>query len=134
MKYKVKKSKSIQQLKKIADRWFSLYIRYYYSKDGYVKCFTCDKVLPIKEIDNGHFVSRTNGNLRYHTKNCRPQCRWCNRYREGMKDEFAVRLERETPGILEELNLYKNMPATPFNWLDLKNMIEEFKKKVKKLE
>jgi hypothetical protein len=84
---------SVQKLKPIADKYFSLYARTYYSKDGICECYTCGKKSPIKEIDCGHYVSRTCGNLRYDIRNVRPQCKWCNRFCEGKKDEFSLRLE-----------------------------------------
>lgn len=131
---KIRKPKSIQQLKKILDKHFSLYIRTKYSKDGLVACFTCDRLFPIKGCDAGHFVSRTCGHLRYSEDNVFPQCYYCNRFCEGNKDEYAIRLERKFPGRLEELNKWKHMPPTPFNWIDLKEKIEFYKEKLKTQE
>jgi hypothetical protein len=124
---------SIQKLKPIADKWFSLYARTYYSKDGICECYTCGKKFPIKEIDCGHYVSRTCGNLRYDLRNVRPQCKWCNRFCEGKKDEFSLRLEAETPGILKELNNLKNMPYFSFNYFCLIDIINTYKQKYKEL-
>jgi hypothetical protein len=46
-------------LKKKADAIFSTYIRLKYADENLdVQCFTCDKVLPYKKIQNGHFYSR----------------------------------------------------------------------------
>ncbi len=121
------KTKSISQLKKQADKNFSLYIRKKYAdwKDQ-VRCYTCDKTFPLKEIQNGHFVSRTYTNLRWSEKNCRPQCVSCNVFKRGAMDEFATRLERETPGILAELNLWKHRPSSTNTRQDLLMIIEKY--------
>jgi len=39
-----------------------------------VKCYTCNSVKPWKEMQCGHFVTRTVTALRYHLKNTRVQC------------------------------------------------------------
>ena len=60
-------------LKKKADAIFSTYIRLKYADENLdVQCFTCDKVLPYKKIQNGHFYSRGILSLRYDEQNCRP--------------------------------------------------------------
>lgn len=122
---------SIQKLKPIADKYFSLYARTYYSKDGICECYTCGRKFLIKGCDCGHYISRTCGNLRYDLRNVRPQCYWCNRFCEGKKDEFGLRLERETPGILQELNKWKYI-ITPFKVGDLVEIINNYKNKLKK--
>lgn len=125
---------SVPKLKEIADEVFSIYIRTFYSKDGQCRCYTCDKVLPIAEVDAGHYVSRICGYLRYSTKNVFVQCRYCNRFKEGNKDEFTLRLIREF-GMqrLEELNMWKH--KTPVTWdrRDLIDIIFDFKSKIKQL-
>lgn len=119
---------SIPKLKRIADEVFSLYIRNRDSKNGYNKCFTCDKELPIKELDAGHYISRINSNLRYFEKNVHVQCRYCNRYKEGMKDEYALRLiDKYGVGILEELNRWKKVSTTQWKRQDLIDIIFKYK-------
>lgn len=124
---------SIPKLKVIADKYFSLYVRTYYSKDGICECYTCYRKFPIKELDNGHYVSRTCGALRYSLINCRPQCYYCNRFCEGKKDEFTMRLEAENPGILKELNRIKYLPFS-FGVQDLKEKIDLYKTELKGLK
>ena len=131
---KVKKQKGIAQLKKIADKIVSEYVR---RKDadfnGYNSCFTCGVKKHYKELQCGHYISRIYGHTRYYLPNLRPQCPACNIFKHGNMDEYALRLERETPGILEELNRWKKMPPTPFNWIELNKLIEDYKQKVKAL-
>ena len=87
---------SIPSLKRRLDRVFSKYIRYNYSVDGEnVECYTCGVVKPIKQMQNGHHISRAISPTRYSESNCRPQCPHCNLYREGMQHEFALNLRME---------------------------------------
>lgn len=107
--------KTVSWLKKEADRVFSLYIRNKYAKNGYVKCYTCGKQLEIKQMQCGHFVSRSHLATRYSEDNCRPQCVGCNVFGGGKTATFAVRLERENPGIVKSLyqqaqKIVKNFP------------------------
>ena len=122
------KEKSISQLKKLADKLCSLYIRTKYADwKGEVRCYTCDKVFTIKTIQCGHYVSRVYTNLRWAEINLRPQCYSCNVMRRGNMDEFAVRLERETPGILKELNDWKHRPSSTNTRQDLLFIIDKYK-------
>lgn len=90
------KKKSVSKLKKEADKVFSIYIRKKYAnKNGEVKCYTCPKVLPWNEIQNGHFVSRSHLSTRFDEDNCRPQCVGCNVFGGGRVAIYAVCLEQE---------------------------------------
>jgi hypothetical protein len=90
------KKPTIPKLKKRLDSYFSKYIRHNYSPDGiHCTCFTCGKEGLISEMDNGHHISRAISPTRYSESNCRPQCRYCNRFREGMQHDFARNLQLE---------------------------------------
>ena len=118
--------KSFAQLKAQADKLFSEHIRRKYADwKNEVKCYTCDKVFNFKYIQCGHYISRIYLNLRWLDENCRPQCYSCNVMKRGNMDEFALRLERETPGILEKLNRWKHLPSTPLKRLELIQLIKE---------
>lgn len=131
---KVKKVKSIQQLKKEADRWCSEWIRRKDAdREGYCFCFTCGKRDHYKRMQAGHYISRVYGNTRYYEPNLKVQCPACNIFKYGNMEEYAIRLERETPGILEKLHKYKMMPPTPFKAIDLIDLIQDFKNKIKGL-
>lgn len=61
-----------------ADRVFSLFIRNRGAKMGYNSCFTCNTILPIEELQCGHFRPRRYMSTRWHEFNCWPQCSRCN--------------------------------------------------------
>lgn len=82
---------------RLADMYFSRYIRVKFSEDGDCTCYTCGKDHPIKEVDNGHYQKREHKATRYHENNCRPQCKTCNgdTKHNGKQDEFRVNLVNE---------------------------------------
>ena len=87
------KDKPYNELVKIADREFSLYIRRKYATDeGYVKCYTCGKIDHYKMMDCGHYISRSCHFYRWDEQNARAQCRYCNRFKDGEKVIFRAHL------------------------------------------
>lgn len=92
------------------DQAFSVFIRMKYADSmGYAPCFTCDAVKQISEMDCGHFVSRVHKATRWTDENAHPQCRYCNRYCEGRKDVYALKLvEKYGPEILSRLQEMKH--------------------------
>ena len=125
------KNKTLPQLIKELDKWFSLYIR---QKDanfkGFVKCYTCDKKMNWKESDAGHYIKRNHLGARWDERNVKPQCARCNRWLNGNQDEFAVRLmEDYGSDILEELQELKRTVFKPTRE-GLKQQIEIYKLKV----
>lgn len=108
------------------DKVFSLYIRHKYAKDGMVKCYTCDAVKPIKEMQCGHFISRAYYSLRWDEDNCRPQDASCNLYHHGQQYIFGKNLEKELgKERIEEMMVIKNRPSG-FSIADYQDMIERY--------
>lgn len=106
---KKKKLKSISKLKKETDSVFSVWIRQRGMDDrGYNTCFTCKKKKFWKELQCGHYISRSFLSLRYDPRNCHPQDIACNLFKKGNLDVYAIELIKEYgTGILEELNKEK---------------------------
>lgn len=95
---------SLVNLSTDLDMVLSLYIRHKYAdKNGMVKCFTCPVILPIKEIQNGHYVKRSNRATRFLELNCRPQCPTCNQDHNYDEMPYTNALEREQKGLAEQL-------------------------------
>lgn len=132
---KKKRQAGIRTLTVKLDTVFSKYIRLSNAdKNGTVICFTCGGVHTVNDTDNGHYISRSTRSTRWDEQNCHPQCKSCNRFRDGMKDVYALKLqEKYGKDILEELNQRKNQvfKASP-DWLLSK--IEYYKQKVKEME
>ena len=71
--------------KKMADQYFSRYIRlkYYDKKNKAVKCVTCGKWFHLNEVQAGHFVKRSAISTRFDEENVYPQCQGCNIFQKG---------------------------------------------------
>ena len=108
------------------DRLFSIHIRSKDSKNGVVRCYTCATIDNWQNMDAGHYISRQYKAVRWDSRNVKPQCKSCNRFHEGMKDEFALHLVKDYgPQILEELNRAKWM-IFKADELWLKDKIKEY--------
>jgi len=128
-----KKVVKISTVKKKLDAVFSKYIRTLHSKDGLVRCYTCPKVAPIAEMQNGHFVPRQYLAVRYDERNCRPQCYACNMLYNGQPSAYAKRLEEETSGIVRELESLR-LVTTKWYPQDYLNKIEEYEIRLRNLQ
>lgn len=87
------KANSVSELKKKADKVFSIWIRNRDSVDGYAVCFTCGVPKPISQMQAGHFVSRRVNLLRYDEKNVHAQCYSCNVMKHGDLYTYAKKLD-----------------------------------------
>ena len=87
---------TLKLLQKKADSSWSLYIR---KRDanfaGTVRCVTCGHREHWKEFDCGHYLSRRFLSVRYDERNTAPQCRNCNRVRQGEEMRMLMYLERK---------------------------------------
>lgn len=118
------------KLVKKLDVIFSKYIRNKNAdKRGFVKCFTCDRKYPVKNIQNGHFMSRKNYSTRWIEENCAPQCYGCNVMQQGKQYEFAKRLGEETAERMYRLS----KETVKYSNYDLEQMIEHYEKELKKM-
>jgi hypothetical protein len=91
---------SLQNLIDDLDAVFSRFIRLKYAdNEGNVECYCCRKKRPIGEMQNGHFIHRTDMGTRFLESNCRPQCPLCNSKHNDDPSIYATRLEEEQKGI-----------------------------------
>jgi hypothetical protein len=124
----------LQNLIQDLDAIFSRYIRLKYSDEkGLVKCFTCPKVLPISEIQNGHFIHRQDMGTRFLEDNCRPQCPKCNSKHNDDPSIFKNKLEQDKKGITQWLEEQSREIIKPTRD-ELKQMITDYRYRVKILE
>lgn len=74
---------------------FSKYIRLRDSdKNGILKCFTCGRVKDWKQADCGHGVPRQHKATKYNEKNNHGQCKACNGFQGGMREEYKKEMDR----------------------------------------
>src|SRR3990167_10263026 len=96
MKNTKKKRKSISKLKKKADKVFSLWIR---ARDK--RCVSCGSD---RNLQNGHYISRSHNATRYNEKNNNCQCLTCNIFKKGNYPAYTLYLMRKYGnGIIKEL-------------------------------
>ena len=123
--------KTISKLKKDLDKVFRLYIRLRHaSKDGIVKCFTCDKTAHYKKMHAGHFMSRKHHATRWNEDNVQVQCVKCNLFGQGEQYAFGKLLDiRIAEGKAEEL---QELSRTTVKYMrfEYEDMIKHYKEKV----
>lgn len=126
------KKKTISQLKKEADKWFSIYIRTReMDEDGFVSCFTCGRKNHWKKMHAGHFQSRRHLSTRWHPKNVEVQDPKCNLFGQGEQYVFSVKLDQKYgEGTAEEMKTLSNT-IMKFSRFDYEMLIEEYKEKCK---
>lgn len=124
--HKKVKLKSVSFLKRKLDKIFSEYIR---RRDG-GQCFTCPTRRSPKEMQNGHYISRSYNSLRYDEINCNTQCPACNVFKHGNIPSYAVALrEKHGPDILEDL-WKRAREVKQFSRPELEKLIEEYQEKL----
>jgi hypothetical protein len=97
---------SVKTLKRTLDELWSKWVRLSNADpDGLVRCCSCGRMYHWKEVDCGHFVSRNHNAGRFDPRNTNPQCKKCNRFREGCKSGYALFLiKKYGVGVIEELH------------------------------
>ena len=83
---------TLKKAKAKAWKAFSLYIRLKGSKNGANVCFTCDKVLPIGELQAGHGIAGRSNAVLFLESVVKPQCAACNIFKRGNYSVFTRKL------------------------------------------
>lgn len=115
------KKVSLKKLKAKADSIYSQRLRQSQAdKDGMVKCYTCNTVKHWKQMQCGHYISRSFIALRFYPKNTKVQCVGCNMFNHGRLDVYALNLIKEYgENVLEELQGLKKQSFTSFQASEL---------------
>jgi hypothetical protein len=133
MKIKEKKlsySKLDEKLWKVFSEWIR---RRYADENGIVKCFTCPKQGHWKELQAGHFISRKHKATKYHEIGVQVQCVSCNIFGQGMQFVFGRNLDLKFgEGTAEKIEQESRMICKR-DVIDLKQMIDYYKQKIKEL-
>ena len=126
--------KSIPELTEKADKLFSEDIR---KKDadetGFVKCCCCGVMFRWKDLDCGHYISRSKFAVRYDERNAHPQCRSCNGKHNDNPKPFQMYILKTYPaGTLTELNkLAESFTSALDKRFILNNVIKKYGKRKK---
>lgn len=112
------------------DQIFSVYIRIKYADtNGMVECFTSGKKYHWKQIQCGHFISRSNLSTRWLELNCRPQSEHDNCMLNGNLLVFENKLNEEKSGTVDYLREISRQISKP-TISELKSLIIEYRSKV----
>lgn len=129
------KRQGVASLKKKADKFFSLYVRYRDSdQDGLVQCITCSVRKPVKEMQAGHFVSRTKGVLRYDEQNVNGQCVGCNMFKQGEQFIYGKNIDKKYGDGTAEALMARRFESHKFTVPELEEIIEKSKEYIKDYE
>ena len=115
---------------KILQQLVNKYVRL---RDGYF-CISCDKPINGK-VDAGHLFSCGNyPSVRFDLRNISSQCITCNQFNGGNVHEYRKNLIKKI-GITEFEDLERKAHVSrQYSIPELKDMIQEFKQKVKEFE
>lgn len=125
---KPKKEKGIPELIKLADIVFSRWIKKRDQlTDRTFKCIACGEFKPIREMECGHFFSRTYSALRYNEDNSSGECHNCNCHDDQHLKGYEVRLKEKIG--LERFNLLLENYNKQIKWdrQELLDLIAKYK-------
>lgn len=130
-----KASKGVAQLKKIADKEFSRYVRLRDSDStGHGNCITCGVRVHWKSAHAGHFVKRSVSLLRYDEENVNLQCAQDNIYKYGEQYAYAKALdEKYGDGTADKLHAQR-FTTHKFTTTELETIIEDCRAQIKWME
>lgn len=132
----IKDDLNISKVMRLADMYFSRYVRLIHSKNGLCTCYTCGIIQDIKEVDNGHYIKREHKSTRFNLDNCRPQCKTCNgdTKHNGKQTEFRENLVNEfDEKFVLELEALGRKPIKA-NGLFYRNLADEYRTKLNELQ
>lgn len=103
-------------------------------KQGMCRCVTCGRRQNWKEMDGGHFISRTYSRWKLAEENIHVQCKFCNRFGSKVADEYALFMidmygEDTVRGMVET-----KREVIKWNRGELEELKADLRKRVKELE
>ncbi len=128
------KKPSLKSLKKKVWKEFSIYIRRKYANNGYVRCYTCGKIMKIKESQCGHGLGGRGNSILFDGEICRPQCSQCNIFKGGNYDIFHMKLIKENGLDWFNKKLRQKSKTKQFTIKELQDKLEYYKNENKKFE
>jgi len=150
------KKKSVPKLKQKLLTLIQKYVRLYHAdKNWYCQCISCPAIrkwnacdwghyisrsynaTAIRKwnaCDWGHYISRSYNATAFDLNNIRPQCKWCNWFKNGNPVEYRKWLVKKIwLKAVKELEAKKySLKKLTVEWLE--EQIKEYKEKVKLLE
>lgn len=132
-KIAIKKQIKIKTLKLRLWKPVSYYVRYSQADfRGYVKCYTCGKLILAKEANASHFI---HNKLDFDLRNLKPCCTGCNLFKHGNLGIYARKLIEEN-GIdwVKQLEHDAILKGNDYSREELLILLEKFNLLVKNLK
>ena len=127
--------KKLSWYKHEADRLYSLLRRQTIGNPllycGLVKCCTCNKVGHWRDMDLGHFRSRTFLSTRFEDKNTAVQCKGCNKYKNGEPYLFGKYLDRVYGEGTADAMVELSRQTRKISRVEYEGMIDKYKQELK---
>ena len=122
------KEEKLSDVIKRADVVFSKWVRK--KVDNYDRtfaCISCGRWYSNKEMDAGHFITRKRSSVRFHPDNCWPQCKECNRMKDGNEKKYEKNLIKLIGQ--ERVDQLKQLANQTHKWTrqELLDLIEKYK-------
>lgn len=135
---RLSKYNSVSSSKKRAWKSFSTYIR---TRDSLAttgtrdscRCITCEKVVPYKNIQAGHFIGGRGGSVLFDERVVNGQCVRCNIMLKGNYDSYNFVMLKKYGGDEVVRMLERKWHVVQYKTSDYKDIEEEYKEKLKKL-
>lgn len=132
---KKKKPKTLSKYKKELDTIFSQFIRLRDADgNGICYCVTCGKPYPWKEIQNGHFISRSKLATRFDEDNCHAQCYGCNVCHYGEVIKYMLWMENQYGRQFVDKLIKKSEEIVKISIPQYKESIADYKERVAQLK
>jgi hypothetical protein len=117
---KKRRPKGVAKLKKDLDEIFAEWVKLNFIDvhEGELFCVTCHCKLTLKTAENGHYVTRGHGALRYDRLDNNPQCHNCNQALGGNLEryrEYLVNVYGEVKVALMENETF-DIAKRPASW------------------
>ena len=129
------KKKSVPKLKQKLLTLIQKYVRLRDADENwYCQCISCPAIRKWNACDWWHYISRSYNATAFDLNNIRPQCKWCNWFKNGNPVEYRKWLVKKIwLKAVKELEAKKYLlKKLTVEWLE--EQIEEYKEKVKLLE
>jgi hypothetical protein len=129
------KKPMVSKLKKEADKWFSLYVRYRDGKfengEWYSQCITSGEWMPLKKAQAGHFISRRYNATRFEEENVNAQSYRDNVLFNGEQYKYAIAVDlKYGDGTAKKLSEMAK-ESHQFTVEELQTIIDDAKEQVK---
>lgn len=117
------------------DKAFSLFIRERDTNaDGYGACWTCGKLIHIKDGHCGHFISRRHKATRWNEQNTGLQCYYCNMRDQGRQFQFSIEINKKYGAGTSDKLLALSRGTCKYGKFEYEQLAKHYTEETKKLK